>query len=145
MTRPEFVLTVFGVPCPQGSKSKGRYGNLYESSRGLPAWRKQVTDEAFIGRRGKAPMFAGPVELELFFTIPKPKSRPRISRCDRKPDLDKLCRAVMDSMTQAGIWKDDSKVVKLTAEKTYPADKLNLQSSFNVLERPGVFIVVRSA
>ena len=36
-----------------------------------------------------------------------------------KPDLDKLTRALLDALTDAGIWRDDSQAVELHAEKIY--------------------------
>jgi Holliday junction resolvase RusA-like endonuclease len=35
------------------------------------------------------------------------------------PDLDKLCRAVADAITDAGLWADDAQVVSLVAAKRY--------------------------
>jgi len=35
------------------------------------------------------------------------------------PDLDKLCRAVLDGLTMGGAWKDDSQVINLHAVKKY--------------------------
>jgi Holliday junction resolvase RusA-like endonuclease len=35
------------------------------------------------------------------------------------PDLDKLIRSVGDSLTTAGIYVDDSRIVRLTATKVY--------------------------
>jgi Holliday junction resolvase RusA-like endonuclease len=34
-------------------------------------------------------------------------------------DLDNLCKAVMDCLTQIGMWKDDGQVVRLIAQKEY--------------------------
>jgi Holliday junction resolvase RusA-like endonuclease len=37
----------------------------------------------------------------------------------RKPDTDNLLKAVMDSITQAGVWKDDALVYFTEASKGY--------------------------
>jgi len=37
----------------------------------------------------------------------------------KMPDLDKLVRAVCDGLTDAGIWDDDSQVIRLIARKDY--------------------------
>ena len=50
------------------------------------------------------------------------------------PDIDKLERAVLDAMTIAGVWGDDSQVVSGTRGKRY-ADEC----------APGVRITIRSA
>jgi Holliday junction resolvase RusA-like endonuclease len=39
-----------------------------------------------------------------------------------KPDVDKLIRAVLDALTDAGVFRDDSRVVQVSATKIY-ADK----------------------
>jgi len=36
--------------------------------------------------------------------------------------VDKLCRAIGDSLSDAGIWDDDSQIVKLVAFKRYADD-----------------------
>ncbi len=38
----------------------------------------------------------------------------------RRPDLDKLCRACLDSLTGI-VWRDDAQVVRLEASKDYGA------------------------
>jgi hypothetical protein len=44
-----------------------------------------------------------------------------------KPDLDNLQKAVMDAITNVGIWKDDALVFKVEAEKWYCADNIGAQ------------------
>jgi Holliday junction resolvase RusA-like endonuclease len=39
------------------------------------------------------------------------------------PDLDKLIRAVGDSLTDAGIIRDDSRIITITARKLYADDR----------------------
>ena len=47
-----------------------------------------------------------------------PKSWPLAKvYADTKPDLDKLTRAVLDSLTDAGVFTDDSRVVWLNVAK----------------------------
>ncbi len=62
----------------------------------------------------------GPVELKVKFWIPKPKSLPKRKRswAIKRPDLDKLVRCVTDAFT-AIIYTDDSRVIKVSAEKDY--------------------------
>lgn len=61
---------------------------------------------------------AGPVSVRLDFVMPRPKSAPRrfTPPAVKRPDIDKLSRAVLDALT--GIcWHDDSQVIALTATK----------------------------
>ena len=38
---------------------------------------------------------------------------------NRRHDVDKLARAVLDALTDAALWKDDSQVAQLVAEKRW--------------------------
>jgi crossover junction endodeoxyribonuclease RusA len=121
------MLSVFvpGRPAPQGSKdymgrSKSGKGILVESSKAVKPWRADVR-EALLDSRG-APLarFAKgvPVFVTLTFILPRPKSYPkRHVPATKKPDLDKLTRAVLDAMTSAGVLHDDSQVTMLSARK----------------------------
>ncbi len=67
----------------------------------------------------------GPVELTIRFDMPRPK---RLCRkrdvsgpvpCPSKPDADNLAKAVMDALSQCGMWVDDSQVFRLSVSKVY--------------------------
>ncbi len=64
----------------------------------------------------------GPVGIDLHFGLPKPKSAPKKRRVwpDKRPDLDKLTRAVLDALTYV-VYADDSQVVEIRATKDYGA------------------------
>jgi len=64
---------------------------------------------------------SGPVSLTLEFTFARPK-KPKHRLHITKPDLDNLAKAVMDSLTTARAWVDDSQVWSLTLSKSYSAD-----------------------
>lgn len=124
-------IRVYGTPGPQGSKKlvgrdgKGR-GILVESSAKVKPWREAVKHAALEA----AERLAGPVTVEMVFTLRKPKSAPkrRITYPDRKPDLSKLIRSTEDALTDSGIWEDDARVVSCLARKVFPgedADALN--------------------
>lgn len=56
--------------------------------------------------------FEGPLELSIWFGFPciqsdKGKSAPMVTR----PDVDNLAKSVMDALTGARFWHDDSQVV----------------------------------
>jgi Holliday junction resolvase RusA-like endonuclease len=40
-----------------------------------------------------------------------------------RPDIDKLCRAVLDAITMSGVIHDDAQVVSLFAHKFYETHK----------------------
>jgi crossover junction endodeoxyribonuclease RusA len=111
---------VSGLPVPQGSMRgfvvKGR-AILTSSSKGLSSWRQLVSLRA---QEIAGEPFNGPVSIHLEFLLPKPKSAPKRKRiyATKRPDIDKLSRSVLDSITHVLI-VDDSQVVELTAIKDY--------------------------
>jgi crossover junction endodeoxyribonuclease RusA len=154
-TRP-FVIVVDAAPAPQGSKRHVGGGVLIESSRNVKPFRAAVaaaaTSEALKrGPGNSAPVFGDAVSVSLTFTLPRPaahygRGKQRdVLRVDapkvpaKRPDLDKLTRAVLDALTTAQIYTDDGLVVRLEAEKCYPFGALD------ALDDPGVLIVVQSA
>ncbi len=122
---------VRGLPIPQGStRAWVLHGKpvITSSAKGLTTWRRLVADVA----QNHAPRepWEGPVGIELHFGLPKPKSAPKRRRVwpDKRPDLDKLTRAVLDALTYV-VWVDDSQVIDIRASKDYGA--------------PGVVVEVR--
>lgn len=105
-----------GIPVPQGSKSIFR-GRLVDANKALKGWRRTVTQAAttaLAGRNG----FDDSVSVLLDFYMPRGKTvkRPRPST---RPDLDKMIRAIGDSLTDAHVWTDDGLVVTVHAAKYY--------------------------
>ena len=58
----------------------------------------------------------GDLTLSLVVVAQKPKTS-KLSR--PKPDVDNYAKAVMDAMTDAGVWDDDAQVAQLTATKRW--------------------------
>lgn len=124
------TLEVFGRPAPQGSKryiggSAKQGGRFIEASKYLPAWRKAVTQEALaVIAEERWEKVEGPVELEVTFFLERPATIKQSARPYpiKPPDLDKLIRGISDSLTDAGVWQDDSQVVKVIAAKYYDDD-----------------------
>lgn len=113
-------IDVVGIPAPQGSKKSIGNNRFVETSKKLPAWRKAVK-EAALKVLETEQKIEGPVWLELDFFVPRPKT---ISKEQRPwpitpPDSSKLLRAVEDSLTDAGVWVDDSYVVDVHVREFY--------------------------
>jgi len=127
---------VEGHPSPQGSKSRGRNGQLYEASKRNKAWRATVTAQAIEERNDASvppfprPVYDSPVELCLKFRMPRPKKHfvggnPESGKLVKgapifhstTPDLDKLVRC--DSLTAAKWLSDDRIVASISAKKVY--------------------------
>jgi crossover junction endodeoxyribonuclease RusA len=138
-----------GKPAPQGSKKVHRYVQgraiLGESSVNVQPWRAIVSGSA---RRLRPQEWHAtlPMSLVITFVFARPKSHFRTNGelKDKAPrycttrigDLDKLCRAVCDSLTGIA-YDDDSQVCHLQAERRYatnnePPGALITITTFNV-------------
>lgn len=128
MLSDEIMATQFvvnGVPKPQGSTrafvAKGRAYVASNHKQDFVVWRNSIIEKAERVWKND-PLEAAVVHLT--FSMPEPKSRPKYLREFRahtkRPDLDKLSRAVLDALVAAGVLQDDSVVWQLHATKIYP-------------------------
>ncbi|QKO02977.1 RusA-like Holliday junction resolvase [Gordonia phage TZGordon] len=129
------VFYVPGHAAPQGSKRHVGGGRMIESSKRLKPWREDVhaaARRAFAASRFEP--FTGPVDVRLDFIMPRPKSAPKTKQIPavKRPDVDKLARAVLDALTGVA-FADDSQVVELHARK---------QLHFQLPAGPGVGITI---
>jgi Holliday junction resolvase RusA-like endonuclease len=114
----EVSFTVLGVPGPQGSKRHVGGGRMVESSKKVAPWRDSVAWAGKEAMAGRSPL-DGPLGCDIVFVFPRPKSRKKTARHDRKPDLSKLIRSTEDALTTGGVWADDARVVVVFAQKAY--------------------------
>ena len=146
MTTPDqcdlliFRCTVKGKPRTQGSSRafvvKGR-AVVTSDNVNLKPWRGAMHD-AFSAARGVP--FAGAVVVLSEFVLPRLAAHPKTSK-GRPPgppvtglDLDKLVRALHDSLKTARVYHDDAQVVEIVSSKRYAA----------LGEAPGVTVEVRA-
>lgn len=113
----ELNFFVPGNPAPQGSKRHVGRGILVESSKAVGPWRERVALAAHNAMAGGR-LIDGAVGVVLGFVLPRPKSAPktRTPLAVKRPDVDKLERAVLDAITGVVI-VDDSLVVDLRGSK----------------------------
>ena len=113
-----------GKPVPQGSVDVYR-GRVVSVKAPLKKWRDSIR-KATLERHEGEPM-DGPLTVALAFQLAPPQ-RPRWPLPAVKPDLDKLIRAVLDSLsttksrkgvTTPGVITDDARIVHITAAKAY--------------------------
>jgi crossover junction endodeoxyribonuclease RusA len=118
------IIVVRGIPAPQGSKRHVGGGRMIESSRAVGPWREAVRAQTQNAMHGNGFVPAeGPCAVFINFYLPRPKSTPKkITLPIKRPDLDKLVRAVLDGMTEGGAWLDDAVVVRLQAQKNYAGE-----------------------
>jgi len=88
------------------------------NSKKHKAWRTAITQTALAALPPDWEPIDEPCELIVIFFMPKPASVKR-SLPTVSPDLDKLIRAVGDSLTDSGVVTDDSRIVRISARKVY--------------------------
>jgi Holliday junction resolvase RusA-like endonuclease len=116
-----FQIFVPGEPRPQGSKkafSRGSRIVLVEANKQLPAWREQMRKTFEMKMLELDNPFITAVSVSITFWISRPKSVKR-EYATGTYDLDKLTRAVFDSLEQAKVLTNDNLVIDLTARKNY--------------------------
>jgi crossover junction endodeoxyribonuclease RusA len=116
---------VHGRPIPQGSMKgfimKGRGGGSYvaltSANTKTEPWRQEVAAAAIKARVPHVSL--GPLRLTVVFALPRPISRPKkFQSPDKRPDLDKLLRAILDALTGIA-FRDDAQVCEIRASKVY--------------------------
>lgn len=116
-------LFIVGTPVPQGSKRIGRHGRhpviLDANDQKLRPWRDSIQAQLW-DRTSIAGPSSDAVKVEATFHLPCPKSLPKRSTPahTKKPDIDKLIRALLDACTGI-VFVDDSQVVALVIRKQY--------------------------
>jgi len=133
------TFEVPGIPQPQGSKRHVGRGIMVESNaKTLRPWRDSVCWHARQAI-GTAEPLSGPVSVRLAFRLPRPQghygkkgllpSAPALPV--KKPDIDKLVRACLDALGEAGVWRDDAQVVRVVASKDFgqPGMSVSLTAS----------------
>lgn len=142
------TIVVHGRPAPQGSKkyaghrlnaaSGRRSAVLVEQSKRVKPWRALVvtaTQDAMVAEHvkryggrpmGPVPPLDGPLEAEIVFTVLKPASAPKRRRTwpttRHSGDVDKLIRSTFDGIADAKAVADDSRIIVVTARKTFPLE-----------------------
>ena len=114
----EVSLSVVGDPASQGSHAIMQGRIVQVNSKKHKAWRNAITQTALATLPGDWQPIDEPCELIVNFYMPKPASATR-SLPTVSPDLDKLIRAVGDSLTDSGVVVDDSRIVRISARKLY--------------------------
>lgn len=121
-------LWIPGHPITKGSDKcvtphiDGARSRLVPDNPKLPDWESKIADMVGYGMSAlRRTPFIGPVELVCDFEMIKPR---RTKYADAPVgrghgDLDKLLRAVGDALTQSGVYRDDSLVTRIVAEKVY--------------------------
>lgn len=121
-----------GRPAPQGSKRHVGRGIMIESSKAVAPWRTTVAWH--VSQKFTGPVALGGIYISLDFRMPRPVSTPKSKSpmAIKRPDVDKLIRAILDALSGV-VYKDDSQIVLLSARKVLTAPD----------EQPGVQINIK--
>lgn len=137
--RLRLSFEVMGTPIPQGSKrawlnsTSGKVMMTEASGKKHSTWRNEVTGQARqamadVGRFGEP--YREAISCSLTFQFHRPLSHygtgknsevvkaSASSHPVKPPDLDKLTRAIWDSLTSV-VWVDDAQVVAATIRKQW--------------------------
>jgi Holliday junction resolvase RusA-like endonuclease len=135
----------------KGGRPTSRAVVVDDNKATLAPWRQSITTHtqaAAADGRWDGAMLVGAVEVSLVFFMSRPKNhygtganagqlRPGAPAAPvTKPDQDKLARAVLDGLSDAGLWQDDSQVCICQVLKTYGDRRTGCN------EAPGVMIEV---
>jgi crossover junction endodeoxyribonuclease RusA len=124
------AFTVYGVPLTKGNmralRRKGmQFPIVTDSNRGVASWQQLVREGASraIHERPEPDrvLLASGVRLTIAFYLPRPKKygkRGAFVHHLTKPDVDRLCRAILDALT-AVAYSDDKQVTELITGKYY--------------------------
>lgn len=124
-----------GQPRPRAFSRNGK-ARVYDPGT-AEGWRGLISAAA----RPELPAepISGPVRLDVEFAMPRPqrlcrrRDDPGAIPHTSKPDLDNLLKALLDALTQLGLWRDDDQVVEVRAVKHY----------HELGGRPGALVAVR--
>lgn len=124
MTTARIEIVAVGRPQPQGwlkavTLPGRKFTVLVDGNKKLRAWRKTVRKAAEAVMRDHQPFEREtPVVAQLQFCFRRPKSAKSRTHPTVKPDLDKLVRGCLDSLTGV-VWIDDAQVVRVMTAKHY--------------------------
>lgn len=105
---------------------------MFESNKKLPAWRETCLLTFKMATTETEHPILGPLKVEMTFYLPRPRSNLR-AYPNHAPDLDKLIRAVNDSLQESELISNDGQIVEVHAHKLFADDE----------NQPGVEVVVR--
>lgn len=124
----ELLIRVLGQPAPQGSffgkiisKGRGARAIVVADNKHTEPWRRDVHAAADSAKLAAAWLQLNePCAVEVVFFLDRPPSIPKSREWPSvRPDLDKYVRSTLDALVTAHVLADDSRVVRIVAEKRY--------------------------
>lgn len=118
-------ITIPGRPIPKGRPRFARMGQHVRTFTDKATltrenWIRQCALQAMSAVPGLAFPLDCPLAVRVEFHVARPKSAPRrVTRPATKPDLDNLLKAVLDGLSLAGLFTNDSRIVAIEASKAF--------------------------
>lgn len=124
----------FVIPLEPKPKQRPKHGRGYTYT---PSETREY--EAIVGfyaRRAIKRSVKGPISMKIDFYMPIPKSWPKAKKRDAeeqkirpasKPDIDNLCKAVLDGMNTGIAYADDSQIVSLILNEWYGEPRTEIE------------------
>ena len=161
--RPPLSFFVTGTPAGQPRVKATAFGGHarvytptmvvkdgFKREHPATAWKRAVRDTASAewAKAGLPPVkWSGPLCVNLTFYLPRPKSHYQSNGalkptapmwCEQKPDRDNADKAVLDALTDMGLWGDDKQVCDGRIQKRYAAANPWIDD-----QRPGCLIEIK--
>lgn len=111
---------ILGDPIPLARPRMGN-GRIWDSQKHT----KFAFGVQLVNQHGSLPMFDGPLHLDItfYFSYPKMSKKKREELLHNYhvyvPDLSNLIKLIEDVGTEAGLYKDDRLISKITSKKEY--------------------------
>lgn len=126
----EVVGNPKGQPRPRAT-IRGKHAAMYDDRKhAVYSWRQMIALAAQ-PIRPEQPI-DGPIRVDYTLYFPRPKShfnskgvvKPKAPQWyTSKPDRDNADKAILDTLTQLGFWRDDAQVCAGEIEKVYATDR----------------------
>lgn len=118
-----FILTFDQIPSgtAQMKRYDGRSGHFFKSAR---LQQTENTYLALLSEHAPEKPSECPIALSIEFRYSAKSKKLRGTWKTSRPDVDNVAKLLIDCMTKAGFWKDDSQIVRLTLEKNYSEKEL---------------------
>lgn len=115
------------LAAPQGSHRQGFGKSVRETNPRTEPYRHAVAEACEDYTEEWSDMLSsewvpldGHLELDVVFKmLPPPKADPNRPYPNVAPDLDKLIRSTCDGITRGRLWKDDARLVRVSAAKVH--------------------------
>lgn len=122
------------ISMPPVPKGRPRFANGHAYTPQKTRWYEEAVQ--LIARRSIDKPFGGPLRLVIHFYLPIPKSWSKAKKQDAMdgkivptttPDIDNLCKAIMDSLNGGIGYNDDKQIVELHTYKWYGEPRTEIE------------------